>query len=579
MMPKTNPKRVVFLIAVFAFAMPLSAQRDSASLEGRTVDGSGAVVPLASVDAVDLDTNFNYHTLSDSAGQWTISPVRIGRYRVTLTAAGFKAAVVGPITLDVQQRQRVDLTLVPGTVSQSVEVLTNSPLLQTDTSERGQVVDNKTMVGLPLNGRNPVQLAQLTVGVTTNEPGARTTAAFGFSASGSRSIDNSFLLDGVDNNSNLPDLLNEANYVVMPPPDALQEFKIETGNYDSEFGRSTGAIVNAVTRSGSNQFHGVLYEFLRNQNLDALNYYDTSLQPYHQNQFGATLGGPIVRNKVFFFGDYEGLRITHAQPITSLVPTAAQKAGDFSSQLDLSSPTGVADCNGVPTYQGELFDTTRTQTTASTASGSCGVPFGYQNGVPMNVIPTARMDALGAKLIQLFPAANVTAAGYNYLSDPLQTQVVNQPFPAARPRGWGRFLQRHSAVKRLQPFGKRVPCVFSPESERISLWLQPAICLQISGELQSKRLAGNRFPWDSLCRWNKKWRPAANDIQRLIHARQPHLSTCHRNPNHLQLRRHVYPHRRETDLEVRRRGSPGEIQLQRASFSARKPGLFYTVHG
>ena len=206
-----------------------------------------------------------------------------------MTATGFKAAVVGPITLDVQQRQRVDLTLVPGAVSQSVEVRSNSPLIQTDTSELGQVVDNKTMVGLPLNGRNPVQLAQLTVGVTTNEPGARTTAAFGFSASGSRSIDNSFLLDGIDNNSNLPDLLNEANYVVMPPPDALQEFKIETGNYDSEFGRSTGAIVNAVTRSGSNQFHGVLYEFLRNQNLDAMNYYDTSLQPYHQNQFALRL--------------------------------------------------------------------------------------------------------------------------------------------------------------------------------------------------------------------------------------------------------------------------------------------------
>jgi hypothetical protein len=426
MVPVMKQKLLLFVVFILTTVLSLHAQRDTASLEGRAVDSGGAVVPLASVDAVNLDTNFDYHTVSDSAGQWTISPVRIGRYRVTVTAPGFKAAVVGPITLDVQQRQRVDLTLVPGSVSQSVEVRSNSPLIQTDSSEVGQVVDNKTMVGLPLNGRNPVQLAQLTVGVTTNEPGARTTAAFGFSASGSRSIDNSFLLDGVDNNSNLPDLLNEANYVVMPPPDALQEFKIETGNYDSEFGRSTGAIVNAVTRSGSNQFHGVLYEFLRNQNLDAMNYYDTSLQPYHQNQFGATLGGPIIRNKLFFFGDYEGLRISQAQPITSLVPTAAQRNGDFSSQLDLASPTGVADCNGVPTYQGEIFDTTQTQPAAANPSGFCGVPFGYQNGQPSNIIPGARTDALGAKLIQLYPSPNATASGYNYLSDPLQTQVANQ---------------------------------------------------------------------------------------------------------------------------------------------------------
>ena len=417
---------LLYLSAIIMMASPLIAQKDTASLEGRAVDSSGAVVPSASVSAVDVDTNFTYHVVSDSAGQWTISPVRIGRYRVTVSAAGFKEAVVGPITLDVQQRQRVDVTLVPGAVTQSVDVNSNSPLIQTDTSELGQVIDNTTMVGLPLNGRNAVQLAQLTVGVTTNEPGARTTAAFGFSANGSRSIDNSFLLDGIDNNSNLPDLLNEANYVIMPPPDALQEFKIETGNYDSEFGRSTGAIVNAVTRSGSNQFHGVLYEFLRNQNLDAMNYYDKSLQPYHQNQFGATLGGPIIRNKLFFFGDYEGLRISQAQPDTSLVPTAAQKSGDFSSQLDLTSATDVADCNGIPTYQGELFDTTRTQTTTANPSGYCGVPFGYQNGVPSNIIPASKTDPLGAKLIQLFPSPNTSAAGYNYLSDPLQTQVVNQ---------------------------------------------------------------------------------------------------------------------------------------------------------
>ena len=182
------------------------------------------------------------------------------------------------------------------------------------------------MVGIPFNGRNPVQFAQFTVGVTTSEPGARDSGGFGFSASGSRSLDNNFLLDGVDNNSNLPDLLNEANYVVMPPPDALQEFKIETGNYDAEFGRATGAIVNATTRSGQINSMACSTSSCATRNWTRMNYFDTARQPYHQNQFGATLGGRIIRDKLFFFVDYQGLRISQAQPTTSVVPTARRRA-------------------------------------------------------------------------------------------------------------------------------------------------------------------------------------------------------------------------------------------------------------
>jgi Carboxypeptidase regulatory-like domain/TonB dependent receptor len=410
------------IVSLFCSAS-LRAQKDAASLEGRVVDSRGAVVASASVTAVNVDTSLTYRAQSNSNGEWAISPVRIGTYRIQITATGFKSSIEGPLTLDVQQRQRVDVALQPGAVSENVVVSATSPLIQTDSSELGQVVDSQTMVGIPLNGRNPVQLAQLTVGVTVSEPGARDAGGFGFSASGSRSLDNNFLLDGIDNNSNLPDLLNEANYVVMPPPDALQEFKIETGNYDAEFGRATGAIVNATTRSGSNQFHGVLYEFLRNQKLDANNYFNSASQPYHQNQFGATLGGRIIRDKLFFFVDYEGLRISQAQPATALVPTQAQRNGDFSSQLDLTSPTGTPDCNGQPTYQGELFDTTLTQ---ATAGGFCGVPFGYVNGAPSNVIPASRIDPLGKTLINLFPAPNANGLGYNYLSNPVLSQTVNQ---------------------------------------------------------------------------------------------------------------------------------------------------------
>ena len=415
-----------FSIVLLSLTVPLMAQKDAASLEGRVVDASGAVVAQASVTATNVDTTLTYRAESNAGGEWAISPVRIGTYRIQITARGFKSSIEGPLTLDVQQRQRVDATLQPGAVTENVAVQATSPLIQTDSSELGQVIDSQTMVSLPLNGRNAVQLAQLTVGVTVSEPGARDATGFGFSASGARSLDNNFLLDGIDNNSNLPDLLNEANYVVMPSPDALQEFKIETGNYDAEFGRATGAIINATTRSGTNQFHGVLYEFLRNQKLDALNYFNTTTQPYHQNQFGATLGGRIIRDKLFFFIDYEGLRISQAQPNTALVPTAAQASGDFSSQLDLTSPTGTLDCNGLPTYQGELFDTTLTQTSAANLSGFCGVPFAYAGGAPSNVIPSSRMDPLGKTLIGLFPAPNATGLGYNYLSNPVLSQTVNQ---------------------------------------------------------------------------------------------------------------------------------------------------------
>jgi hypothetical protein len=421
--------RLLCMAVAVAASCPLVAQRDAASLEGRVVDLSGAVVAGAQVTATNTATNFHYQTQSDSSGAWVISPVRIGSYKVSITAQGFKEAVAGPITLDVQQRQRVDVTLELGDVHERVVVTDTAPLLQTDSSETGQVVDSESMVAFPLNGRNPVQLAQLTVGVTTSEPGARDSGGYGFSANGARSLDNNFLLDGIDNNSNLPDLLNEANYVVMPPPDALQEFKIETGNYDAEFGRATGAIVNATTKSGSNQFHGVLYEFLRNQAFDALNYFDSTQQPYHQNQFGATLGGRIIRDKLLFFVDYQGLRRNEAQTTTSVVPTDTERLGDFSSQLDLTSPTGVLDCNGVATYAGEIFDTRLTQ--QPSPNTYCGVPFGYSHGVPSNVIPSSySMDSLGKKLINLFPepssGLDVNVLGYNYISDPVTKQTIDQ---------------------------------------------------------------------------------------------------------------------------------------------------------
>ena len=231
-----------------------------------------------------------------------------------------------------QQRIALNVTLQVGQISESVEVTAATPLLETETSELGQVVDNKRVANLPLNGRNFAQLALLTAGTAPSEPGARDEGGFGFSANGARSLQNNFLLDGVDNNSNLPDLLNETNYVIQPSVEALEEFKVQTNAYSAEFGRGNGAIINATIKSGTNQFHGSAYEFLRNEKLDAKNFFDdpnSPIAPYKQNQFGFTIGGPIVRNRTFFFADYEGLRIRQAQTITSFVPTAAQLSRRF----------------------------------------------------------------------------------------------------------------------------------------------------------------------------------------------------------------------------------------------------------
>jgi hypothetical protein len=419
--------RVVISASVSLAPMHMWAQKDTATLEGLVADATGAVLPNAEIVAVQTETNSTYRVHSNGAGEWTISPVRTGNYTITISAPGFRQTAFQAVNLTVQQRQRLDAKLQAGGISDTVIVTEHAPLLETDTSERSQLIDSQTMVNLSLNGRNPVQLAQLSAGVTMSEPGARDESGFGFSANGARSLQNNFLLDGIDNNSNLPDLLNETNYVVMPSVDALQEFRVSTNSFSAEFGRATGAVVNASIKSGTNHFHGVLYEFLRNQIFDARNYFDTVLPPYKQNQFGATLGGPILRNKLFFFVDYEGLRIRQGLTSVSLVPTAAQRAGDFSSQLDLTTPTGANDCNGTPTYAGELFDSTKTQASAASPSGYCSVPFGYDAaGNPSNVIPAARQDSLGARLAALYPLPNVNGAGYNFASNPVESRDRNQ---------------------------------------------------------------------------------------------------------------------------------------------------------
>ena len=436
------PTNSALLVLMFLLlAAPMWAQKDAGAIVGSVRDQSGAVVAGANVTVTDVDRGTQLPLTTNNDGEYVASPLKIGRYSVSVEKQGFKKAVAGPVQVNIQDRISVDLNLQPGVATEVVTVTGERAQLETETSELGQVVDSQRINALPLNGRNYAQLALLGVGVAAAEPGSRVETTYGFSANGARSLQNNFLLDGIDNNANLGDVLNGAAYVVQPAVDAIAEFKVETNAYSAEFGRGNGAIMNAVIKSGTNQIHGDLWEFLRNQKLDADNYFDIfGKQPYKQNQFGFTLGGPIIKNKLFFFGDYEGLRIRQALPQLSTVPTPAEVSGDFSSFLQLSNPiAGVADCNGNPTYQGEIFDPTQAQTSSAYNGGPCSLPIGTTGpnytGTPTNKFTnpggtSTPIDPLAQELANLFPAPNVNistliAAG-NYLSEPEKSETENK---------------------------------------------------------------------------------------------------------------------------------------------------------
>jgi carboxypeptidase family protein/TonB-dependent receptor-like protein len=422
----------LLIFVLSGFCLPALAQKDTGSIVGTVKDPSGALVANAKVTVTDVDHGQSLTITTNAQGEYVASPLRVGHYTVTVEQAGFKKGVSAPVALDVQQRIAVNFDLQVGRISESIVVSTAAPLLETETSELGQVVDSQRVANLPLNGRNFAQLALLTAGTAPSEPGARDEQGFGFSAGGARSLQNNFLLDGVDNNSNLTDLLNETNYVIQPPVDALAEFKVETNAYSAEFGRGNGAIVNAVIKSGANDVHGSAWGFLRNNVLDSRNFFDPTgkgAPPYEQYQFGGTLGGPVYiphvyngKNRTFFFVDYEGLRIHQADTQTILLPDAAERGGDFSELLDLTTNTGV-DCNGSATYAGEIFDTRQTQVSGSSPTGLCGIPIGgYTNtGTPTNVVPPGSIDSLASRLTALIPPANVTGnPAYNYIANPVQ---------------------------------------------------------------------------------------------------------------------------------------------------------------
>jgi len=384
---------------------PAGAQAVSGTILGFVKDSTGAVVPGATVTLLNTRTGFSRTVVTDSHGEYSAPSIPTGTYTVTGELSGFKKVSMANVLVGVDQKVRMDLALQLGDLTEVVEIQAETPLLNTSSSDLGATIVEEQIRTLPLNGRNFVSLTRTVPGVLRGIPGANIDgagslawrASAAFSAMGQRPRDNNYMLDGVDNNETWLQTV-----VIFPSVDALDEFKLQTSTYSAEFGRSLGGVVNLQIKSGTNQYHGSVFEFLRNDAFDANNWFNNragrAKPAFKQNQFGATLGGPIIKDRTFFFADYQGLRINSGLSYLSTVPTDKMRAGDFS------------ELNRV------IYDPVT------------GRPF------PGNLVPESRWDPAAKNIMQqLYPAPNtagtVSSTGQtinNYLINPELNRQDNQ---------------------------------------------------------------------------------------------------------------------------------------------------------
>jgi hypothetical protein len=479
------------------------AQLDQGAINGVVKDSTGAVIAHAQVTLTNTDTNFALKGTTDARGQYNFSPIKIGNYILSATASGFETTTQEDVRVNIQDRLNIDITLKPGGVKETVTVTGAPPMLQQESASVGQVMDTESINNTPLNGRNWVYIAQLSAGVDPglSAGGARGGGTGDFSANGQRTTQNNFILDGVDNNVNVDDFQNGASYNVQPPPDALAEFKVDTSNYSAEFGHSAGAVVNASIKSGTNQIHGDLWEYVRNNKLNGTDW-DSEPNPndptgksllvpaYHQNQFGATLGLPIVKSKLFYFGDVEDIRIAYAKPYSGLnVPTASQRNGDFSELFDMSK-TGRSTPWGIfaPNSAGQLPLTTtggavtNPDPACATYSQTCAwnnsTPGVYGSGIGapttnvLNPTDPSQVDPVGKALLSAYPLPNSggwTSSNVNTpdSGDLYSNYSVNSPThddtwkwdqrldwnPSAADQAYARFSYQHEQVGHVPLLG------------------------------------------------------------------------------------------------------------------------------
>jgi outer membrane receptor protein involved in Fe transport len=362
------------LFAVFLSVCPTAAQVTTADVVGTVTDNVGAVLPNAKVVVTNLGTNIARTVTTDASGEYVVNLLPIGQYSVRVEATGFKGFTVSNLTLVAGDRTRVDAKMEVGATTETITITAEANALQTDTSTVGTAITGKLVQELPLNGRNYIQLALLAPGVSPGPPNGLATGTrpddrrlnSSYSVNGQDPVVNNNMIDGMDNNERVIGTIG-----VRPSIDAIQEFKVQTNLYSAEVSRTSGGVVNILTKSGTNDFHGSLFEFLRNDKFDANGNYNFTggaqlpKAKFRQNQFGGSLGGPIKKDRTFFFGDYEALKIRQGIAITSTIPTAKQRIGDFSEnctagfnaqgicanaaqQINFVNPIGGAPAGPVP---------------------------------------------------------------------------------------------------------------------------------------------------------------------------------------------------------------------------------------
>jgi len=385
-----------FLLASFA------AYAQSGTIQGVVRDSTDAIMPGVNVTVTNLDTGLRRDLTTNEQGFYTAPTLPVGRYKVAAAKTGFANAEVPEIKLDVTQTARVDFSLKAGSVTESIEVTASAALIDSETTTVGQVIENKRIVELPLNGRNYLDLAALTAGTNPGR-GGRTQDEGGFSASGQHIYQVQVSIDGVDNSSVASGgPLGFEAQAVKPSVDAVGEFRVVTNNLSAEYGTRMGGQVFVNIKSGTNQIHGTAFEFLRNSNLDGTNFFanraGNAKPTYKQNQFGGTFGGPVRKDKTFYFGSYEGTRTRLGRSFVSTVPVDELRRGDFNRIRPVFDPA----------------------TTVGTAASFTRQPF------PGNIIPQSRWDPLFPKLLDLYPRPNSgTGIVNNYFFAPSEENDVN----------------------------------------------------------------------------------------------------------------------------------------------------------
>jgi hypothetical protein len=425
---RKDRRHLIFSIVAMLFlwagtSITASAQFDSAAVLGTIKDPTAASVSSATVELKSIAKGVTLTRQTDASGNFEFSNVQPGEFTLTVSASGFQTSTTSPFVVNIGARQRIDLSLKLGANTESVTISGAASLLETDSSDRGETVQSREIVNLPLNGRSYADLSTLVPGVRKSllEVLSLPSRDASYNVNGLNSMSNNFQLDGIDNNAYQTANQGFSNEAVIPSPDAVQEFKVQTDNYSAEFGRAGGAIINASIRSGTNQFHGVAYEYLRNTALNAYGpFIGNGVKPtLVQNQFGGTFGGPIKRDKLFFFADFEALRAVNRTIQNAVVPTAAQAQGIFKdasgNPIPLVNPiTGAVYANGQ-------------------------IPVGDQSPFAAKVLSHLQADAA--------PNAVVAAGGNNFVSTPPNTTTSNKgdgrvdAYISPRQTAFGRYSQ------------------------------------------------------------------------------------------------------------------------------------------